>query len=280
MRRVYRYLYRVTAPDRSGVTWFDLIEIGLVALGFLLYFLVRGAVVDRTRDALANARAIIELQSTANAFIEPAINAWVMEFELAVRFFNFVYFWLDFPLIVAVGLLFFWRLRNHYTVLRDALLISGGFALVLYWLFPVAPPRFFPEWGFVDTLARFSELAYQTQSTKPFVNPFAAVPSLHVGWALLLVIVVFWATRRWFWRAAAVAVFALQSVAVVATANHFIFDGIVGIAVSLPALAVAVWLQRHGYPALRLWLAARAGVSPGVGAQQRTPGWAGAAGKR
>ena len=45
--KIYRYLYQVTAPSRTGLAWFDLIEIFLVAIGFLLYFLVRGAVVDR-----------------------------------------------------------------------------------------------------------------------------------------------------------------------------------------------------------------------------------------
>ena len=162
-QRIYRYLHGVTAPDRTGLVWFDLVEIGLVALGFLAYFLVRGSVVDRTGDALANARWIIEMQSSIGIFIEPEINRWALESEVLVRLFNFVYFWLDFPLVISVGLLLFWRSRNHYTLLRDSLLISGGLALVLYWSFPVAPPRFLPEWGFVDTLEQFSDLAYQAQ---------------------------------------------------------------------------------------------------------------------
>jgi hypothetical protein len=272
MRHVYRYLHRVSAPDRTGVAWFDLIELGLVALGFLLYFVVRGAVIDRTREALANARWIVDMQSGMGIFIEPAVNAWVTQFELMVRLMNFVYFWLDFPLIVVVGLLLFWKARKSYTLLRDALLISCAFALVFYWSFPVAPPRFLPEWGFVDTLQAFSQLAYQTQSTQPFVNPFAAVPSLHVGWALLLAIIIFWSTDRWSIRAAVLAVLALQGIAVVATANHFIFDGVAGIAIALAALAVAVWLQRSGYPALWRWFGVR---SAERAARQRLAGASG-----
>ncbi len=258
---IYRYLHRVTAPDRAGVDWFDFIEIGLVAFGFLLYFVVRGAVIDRTHDALEHARWIVNLQTHLGFFVEPIVNRWVVTHTPILRLVDFVYFWFDFPLIVAVGLLLFWRRRTSYTLLRDALLISGGLALIVYWTFPVAPPRYLKEWGFIDTLARFSHLAYQTQSTKPFVNPFAAVPSLHVGWSLLLAVVVFDATRNWWLRLAAFSVLALQALSVVATANHFIFDGVMGMVVSLIALAAAAWLQRRGYPGLRQWFGRRANLA-------------------
>jgi hypothetical protein len=92
---------------------------------------------------------------------------------------------------------------------------------------------------------------------KPFVNPFAAVPSLHVGWALLLMTTVFLATTQLRYRIAAAAVFVLQVTAVVATANHYLFDGAVGLVVCLIAFRIALWLQDGGYPRLREWLAER-----------------------
>ena len=70
--KLLRYMHEVTAPDRTRVAWFDLVEIALVVLGFLLYFLVRGGVVDRTADALNHARWIIEEQRALGIFIEPA----------------------------------------------------------------------------------------------------------------------------------------------------------------------------------------------------------------
>ncbi|MDP6606954.1 MAG: hypothetical protein QF664_11940, partial [Dehalococcoidia bacterium] len=94
-----RYLLRVTAPQRSGLALWDLVEIALVALGFLAYFLVRGAVVDRTGDALANARDIVALQASLGLWVEPQVNSWVLEHAFVIRALNFVYFWLDFPLI-------------------------------------------------------------------------------------------------------------------------------------------------------------------------------------
>ncbi len=255
IKRLLRYLLRVTGPERQGLEWWDLIEIGLVALGFLFYFLVRGAVVDRAGDALRHARLIIELQASLGLWIEPALQAWVLESDLLMRTMNFVYFWLDFPLIVTVGLLLFWRRRACYTLLRDSLLISGAFALVLYWVFPVAPPRFLTEWGFVDTLEQYSNLSYQAQSMRPFVNPFAAVPSLHVGWSALLAVAIFVATKNTLARAASLVSFALQSFAVLATANHFVLDGVVGLLFGALGLAAALALQRHGYPGIRTTIA-------------------------
>jgi hypothetical protein len=250
-RRAARNVLRVTSPHRSGVAWWDVSELGLVVLGFLAYFIVRGGVVDRTTEALANARGIVSLEVAVGVFIEPNIQAWVLSSELLWRTMNFVYFWFDFPLIVAVGLLLFWRRRREYTLLRDTLLLSGAFALVVYYAYPVAPPRYLPEWGFVDTMALYSNLSYQAQSMAAFVNPFAAVPSLHVGWAMLLVISVFRATRSAPARAGVLVVFVLQGVAVVGTGNHFVFDGIVGLVVCALALPVAFWLHRAGYPAAR-----------------------------
>ena len=256
-RQFLRYLRAAVASERTRSTSLHLSEAGLVVLAFFCYFLVRGGVIDRTGDALANARWIIDLQRSMGVFVEPAVNAWTLRAPWRIDLFNFIYFWLDFPLIAVIGVVLFWRSRHSYTLLRDALLTSGAFALVCYWAFPVAPPRFLPEWGFVDTLQEFAALSYQAQSLRPFVNPFAAVPSLHVGWSLLLTIVLFRSTRRASVRLAGMAMLILQSIAVIATANHYLFDATLGVVVSLCGLVVAVWLQRAGYPRASAWLRLR-----------------------
>ena len=257
-RRAVVWLLRSTSPERRGVAWWDLSEIAVAAVGFLLYFLVRGAVVDRDAEAFAHAHDIVNLEFALGMFWEPRVQEWILGSELLWRTMNFVYFWFDFPLIVGVGLILFWARRNQYTLLRDACLASGGLALVLYWSYPVAPPRFLTEYGFIDTLEVFSNLSYQAQSMQPFVNPYAAMPSLHVGWSLLLLIVVARSTRSSLARLGAVGALVLQSVSVVGTGNHYVLDGVVGIVVSLGGLAIAFWLQRTGYPLLRRRLAALA----------------------
>src|ERR1700730_16224819 len=125
-RRVARTGLRVTSPERSGVAWWDITELGFAALGFLLYFLVRGGVVARTAQALAHARSIVHLEFSLGVFVEPNIQRWILSSQPLWRTANFVYFWCDFPLIVAVGLVLFWKHRSVYTLLRDALLVSGA----------------------------------------------------------------------------------------------------------------------------------------------------------
>ena len=232
----------------------DVFELSLVGTAFLFYFLVRGSVVDRTGEAVQRAVRIIDLEQNWGFFWEVELQALIMGSRALVQLFNAIYFWLDFPLIVVVGLwLYFWH-RHQYTVTRDAILSSGAIALVIYHLFPVAPPRLLPGFGFVDTLAVFNNLSYQAQSTQPFVNPYAAVPSLHVGWAVLLALGIIGATRsKPIWFLAALLPVA-QFAAIVFTANHFIFDAIIGLVVSLMGFVIAIMLQRFGYTYLRRWL--------------------------
>jgi hypothetical protein len=233
---------------RSRRIYRDAFEIGLVALAFLLYFIVRGLVVDRAGEALSNAQDLMDAERGLGIFWEPRINEWVLGHEVPIRFFNFVYFWLDFPLIVAVGLWLYFTHRHEYTVARDALLISGAISLVIYNLYPVMPPRLLPTGEFTGTLEAYSDLSYQAQSMQAFVNPYAALPSLHVGWAMIIGGAMVLTLRHPLLRAFGVALPWLQLAAVVCTANHYILDAVAGVLVCLAGLALAGAMQRWGYP--------------------------------
>jgi hypothetical protein len=225
-------------------------EITLVALAFLCYFLVRGSVVDRAPEAIRRSFQIIDLERDVGFFWETQLQAAVLGSKFLIQLFNFIYFWMDFPFIILVGIWLYWRHRRQYTLTRDAMLLSGGIALVIYHIFPVAPPRFLPEFGFVDTMAEYSRLSYQAETAQPFVNPYAAVPSLHVGWPVILAVGVIAATRfKPLWIAVLLLPVA-QLFAVVSTGNHFIFDAPVGVMVALVGLGLALIMQRWGYAAL------------------------------
>ena len=225
-------------------------EITLVVLAFLCYFLVRGSVVDRAPEAIRRSFQIIDLERDVGFFWETQLQAAVLGSKFLIQLFNFIYFWMDFPFIIIVGIWLYWRHRRQYTLTRDAMLLSGGIALIIYHLFPVAPPRFLPEFGFVDTMAEYSRLSYQAETAQPFVNPYAAVPSLHVGWPVLLAVGVIAATRfKPLWIAVLLLPVA-QFFAVVSTGNHFIFDAPVGVVVALAGLGLALIMQRWGYAAL------------------------------
>jgi hypothetical protein len=226
----------------------DAAELLLVALGFFLYFVVRASVIDRPDLALENARRIVDAEQWLGILVEPDLQSAVLDHSLLVRFFNFVYFWLDFPLIAVVGLTMYFIRRPQYTFTRDAILFSGAAALVSYSLFPVAPPRLLPEAGLIDTLQAFNNLSYQAQSTSFFVNPYAAMPSLHVGWAVLLAIGVISA----FPGNRLVLVLAIlhpitQTASTVTTGNHYFLDAAGGLIAACIGLGFALTMQRWGY---------------------------------
>ena len=228
----------------------DVFELSLVALAFLFYFLVRGAVVDRHADALNNAHHIIDFERTLGIFWEPRLQEVVLHRRPLVDLFNFIYFWMDFPLIVAVGFLLYFFRRHEYTVARDAILLSGAIALVIYNLFPVMPPRLVPGGEFVGTIEKYNQLSYQAQSLKAFVNPYAAVPSLHFGWAMIIGGAIFLATRNLAARALGILLPWAQLAAIVFTANHYIIDAFVGLVVCLAGVLLAAALQLWFYPSL------------------------------
>ena len=183
----------------------DLMEALLVGVAFLLYFAVRGSVVDRPETAYFHALDVIDIQRKLGIFWEDDMNNWIKDRHFLAQTANIVYFWLHFPLIIAFGIYLYYAQRHKYTLMRDAFLTSGASALIVYWLYPVAPPRALPELarlydgggpeyirGFFDTMQEYLGYGYQAQSTKAFVNPYAAMPSLHFGWDLLLGVGIVW----------------------------------------------------------------------------------------
>jgi membrane-associated phospholipid phosphatase len=226
----------------------DAAELVLVALAFLLYFVVRANVIDRPEVALNNARDVVDVERALGIFAEASWQRSILDSDLLVRLCNFVYFWLDFPLIAALGLWLYARRRPQYTFTRDAILFSGALALIAYILFPVAPPRLLPEAGLIDTLQVFNNASYQAQSTEFFVNPYAAMPSLHVGWAVLVATgMVLAFPRNRLVLILAVAHVLAQSSSTVFTGNHFFLDGAGGLAVASGGLVFARLMQSRGY---------------------------------
>lgn len=243
-------LHRLIDATQRRRVYRDVFEISLVAIAFLFYFLVRGAVVDRNAEALRNAHHIMDWERTLGIFWEPRLQEVVLHRKPLIDLFNFIYFWMDFPLIVAVGFALYFFRRHQYTVARDAILLSGAIALVIYNVFPVMPPRLIPGDEFVGTIEKYNQLSYQAQSLRAFVNPYAAVPSLHFGWAMIIGGAIFLATRNVVVRAAGLLLPWAQLAAIIFTANHYIVDAFVGLLVCLAGVGLAAAMQVWGYPAL------------------------------
>ncbi len=249
----------------------DILEGAIIAAAFLAYFWVRGAVVDRPAAAYWHARHIIDAERALRFFWEDDMNRWVTHHHWLAQVLNYFYFYLHFPLIIVFGIWAYYYRRDKYTFIRDSFLASGTIALVVYWAYPVAPPRALgalasqydpgaPAYihGFIDTMKEYLGYAYDSQSTHAFVNPYAAMPSLHFGWDLLLGIAIINCFRgqRFGWLAIAIGVLlpVSQVFAITMTANHFFLDAVAGGIVAMGGLAVAFALRRWVYPAIHTQL--------------------------
>ncbi|MEE9277461.1 MAG: phosphatase PAP2 family protein [Dehalococcoidia bacterium] len=226
------------------------LELVLAATGGLIYFLVRGSVVDRVSEATARAESLMDLERTLGLFWEPAMQRWILSSDALIDLLNAVYFWGHMPVILAAAVLLYWRRRSVYAFTRNAFLASAVIALAMYYALPVAPPRFFPDLGFVDTMALYSKANYQAQEVGLFVNPYAALPSLHFGWALLIAVAV-WSARPQKRAGAllaggfAVLLPVTQFFGVLLTGNHFILDLVAGAIAAAFGWAAAWWWQRR-----------------------------------
>ena len=219
-------------------------ELAAVAVAALVYYLVRGAVSDRADEAFQRARDILELEQRFWLDWEAPIHEAILGSTALIDLANGTYFWGHMPLLIVLAV---WLWRSHRDVwktVRNALLISAAAGMISYFLFPTAPPRLMPELGYVDTLAVRAAPAYQAQEVGLFVNPYAALPSLHVGWALLAGLAVWRTSRHPVMRAFAVSIPLSQSWAVVATANHWTLDAFAGLAVCAIAWAIVLLSNR------------------------------------
>ena len=222
-------------------------ELAAVAFAALVYYLVRGAVSDRADEAFQRARDILELEQRLRLDWETAIHESILGSNALIDLANGTYFWGHMPLLIVLAV---WLWRSHrgtWRNFRNALLISGAVGAISYFLFPTAPPRLMPELGYIDTLALRAAPAYQAQEVGLFVNPYAALPSLHVGWALLAGIAVWWTSPHPLIRAFAVAILLSQSWAVVATANHWTLDAFAGVAICGAAWMIVTLLNRLSF---------------------------------
>jgi membrane-associated phospholipid phosphatase len=128
-----------------------------------------------------------------------------------------------------------------YSLIRNSFLASGAIALVVFALFPVAPPRLIGA-GFIDTLQYTLALSYDKS---PGVNEFAAVPSMHVGWNLLLALGLFLSFRHPLVRGAALLLPPAMILSTVVTGNHYLVDAPLGIMVALFGLVIALLIRRY-----------------------------------
>ncbi len=245
----------------------------IVAVATALYFLVRGFIANRTSHAFAHADDIVDFERSVGLFHEPALQRWALDSGWVGTVVNKIYIFGHWPVIVATLVWLLMRHRHELVVYRNAMLVSGAIGLVIFTLYPVAPPRFLHELGFVDTVTLHTH-AYRVLQPPQFTNEYAAMPSLHVGWNLLMGVALIRHARLFLLRAFGVVMPVLMYAATVLTANHLLIDGIVGSAIALLGLYLATGGARAAVrrvtrvtasPAVRLGTAPRRPLPHGDG---------------
>lgn len=221
-------------------------EVLVVCSGVLLYFLVRGLTVADESVAVQNARSLARWERHVGLDLESDVQAVILRHDLAVTVMNWVYVWGHWPVIAAVLIWLVLRHPSGYRVIRNAMLLSGLIGLIVFVTFPLAPPRL-AALGLRDTVTEQSA-SYRVLQPKAFVNQYAAMPSLHVGWDLLIGIALIAHAGYWILRVVGMLLPLVMSLSVVATANHYVIDAMVGVAVVLLCLALAVRIERGRPP--------------------------------
>lgn len=220
-------------------------EAVIVVGAFLVYFLIRGAVVDRADEALARGRDLAQLQETLRLNWELEMQSWIIGHYWLIKVMNWIYFWGHMPVVIILAVYLYVRHRHEYFLTRNAFLASGAIAVVIYWLLPVAPPRLLPELGLVDTMAVYDRVGYNAQEASAFVNQYAAVPSLHFGWSLLLGLVVARVGRHPIALIAGIAWPVAMFLSVIMTGNHFVLDAVAGGLVCFAGWGIALLIERR-----------------------------------
>ncbi|MGW1748804.1 phosphatase PAP2 family protein [Streptomyces sp. NPDC002092] len=212
-------------------------EFLLVAGLFLVYKLGRRLATGHTGEALRNAHRVWDLERTLHLPGEGSVQSVLLHGDTLVRLANTYYATVHFPATAGFLIWLYLRRPAHYVWARRVLATLTSAALALPFLFPLAPPRMPAFTGLVDTAHVYGPSVYGPPSSDHLSNQFAAMPSLHFGWALMVAIGLIAATRsrwRWLWLLHPL----VTLLVIVGTANHYWLDAIVATAMLGAALAL------------------------------------------
>ncbi len=234
--------------------WSDALrQLALWALADLLYEGVRGLVAGHVELALANGEGLIALERSTGTFWEPHLQSLVVGHHELIEAANWIYLNAQFTVnLLFLTILYAFRNDIFYFV-RNMFFVAMGVALVVHLALPVAPPRLFPQFGFVDTIHAIAHIDQDSGAVSLFVNPYAAVPSMHMCFALLVGVSAMRLTHRPWLRLLAALYPVVVLGVIVVTANHFVFDALTGAVVALLAALVAQRVMARARPSAWSW---------------------------
>jgi PAP2 superfamily len=233
---VSRVLPPVVAVDaaRRAPRW--AMEAVLLLGLYLLGELARGVARGGEPVAEAHAALIVRLERRLHVFDEASVQHLAGHVDGLPAFLGYAYVSVHLAGTAAVLVWVYRRRRDAYAQLRNTLVLASGLGVAGYALFPTAPPRL-AGLGLADTVSRATSVNLDSTLVSSLYNPYAAVPSMHIGFSLIVGVAVVRLARRPLWRAAGALYPLFVLFVIVATGNHFFFDAAAGAAVAVIALA-------------------------------------------
>ena len=211
------------------------------------YQVVRGVADRDIMDAYRNGEWVVLEEKNLGTLFEPAVQRVVDTSSVLITLTSYTY-WLSQFAIVGLTLLWvYFRHHERFAWFRNWLIGANLLGLVVYFLVPTAPPRMFPEWGFIDTLAQYSSINHDSGLIASIANPYAAMPSLHAMDAFIVGVVMASVCRTRLSKALWYAWPVWVAFAVVSTGNHYWFDVVAGV-----LLAIVIALALRPLASLRL----------------------------
>lgn len=231
MRRVIH-----STGSRLPHGWGDALrQLGLFALAYSCYQMVRGIAEGKTAAAFQNAHTIVDIEKSTGTFFEPGLQQSMLNHQWVIDIVDHSYINTHFVLTTTFLIWLYVYRNSAFYFVRNMFLFAMGLALVGYTLFPTAPPRLLLHEGFVDTVTQVTGVNHDTGLFKSFVNPYAAVPSMHCAFALMIgipgVLLARSKPAKVLWGIYPLFVFFV----VMVTANHYWLDGAAGAVVAVAA---------------------------------------------
>ncbi len=239
-------------------------ELPVLVVLYLVYQLGRVIAGEHATAAFLNAEQVWDAERWLHLPSEAAVQQWAWDWPGLIKAANGYYAAVHFPVTIAVLVwVFVWR-EAAYPWFRWALVIHTTLGLAGHLIYPLAPPRMLTHHGLVDSGVLFGQSVYTAPGTG-IANQFAAMPSLHVGWAALIAVtVIATTTTRWRWLALAHPI--VTMLVVVVTANHYWLDGVVALVLlAASLLVVRRMLPPRGTQPTRVELVEPAGRELAVG---------------
>lgn len=232
----------VDRPRRPPLLGEVVVVLGLV----VVYDHVRDVASTRAGVAIAHAARLLTWESAGGLDVEQHLNAALARHHTLQAAGAWYYQLAHVSVTLTVLVWCYWQRPAAYRGARNALLQVNAAALIVFWLYPVAPPRLLPHAGFVDS-AVVSGVIERTTSVSP--DLYAAMPSLHLAWAVWVAVMIARTTKRTTARIIAATHVLVTAVVVVATANHYLLDLAAGASLTFVCLRATVGgNERRGMP--------------------------------